>query len=259
MARSGPMPGDEFIPCCFSTSVRRRLNTVLLQNVVNGPKCKEVAEIGQRSLNSTIAPASILLCHSSNQRNDLSSNSWSSGRTVRAPVVFLGDQCSMPRQESLGSHDSGDLTENRPGHFLCLCCQPATLVVAETHSVITNLFSKDSIFLYNVCDDMLLILVQPTGEGHDEKRKWIQSSAHGAGNYRPECRLKLQSFQSDRVLARDVKQGFQDQVPDVGAYVHTQNRLAAVVTAFSQTVNASVAVAATSRTCGWRILEITRR
>src|SRR5215471_16488921 len=33
------------------------------------------------------------------------------------------------------------------------------------------------------------MLVQPTGEGHDEKGKWIQSSAHGAGNYRPECRL----------------------------------------------------------------------
>jgi DNA-binding PadR family transcriptional regulator len=35
---------------------------------------------------------------------------------------------------------------------------------------------------------MLLMLVQPTGEGHDEKGKWIQSSAHGAGNYRPERR-----------------------------------------------------------------------
>jgi hypothetical protein len=33
------------------------------------------------------------------------------------------------------------------------------------------------------------MLVQPTGEGHDEKGKWIQSSAHGAGNYRPERRL----------------------------------------------------------------------
>jgi hypothetical protein len=47
-----------------------------------------VAEIGQGSLNSTIAPASILLCHSSHQRNDLGRGSCSSGRTVRAPVVF---------------------------------------------------------------------------------------------------------------------------------------------------------------------------
>jgi hypothetical protein len=38
---------------------------------------------------------------------------------------------------------------------------------------------------------MLLMLVHPTGEGHDEKGKWIQSSAHGARNYRPECRLTL--------------------------------------------------------------------
>ena len=121
---------------------------VLLENVGNGLKRKKVAKIGQRSLNSTIAPASILLCHSSNQRNDLGSGSWSSGRTVRTAVVFLGDQSSMPRQQSLGSHDSGDLTENLPGHFLCLCCQPATLVIVETHSSSTNLFSKDSIFLH---------------------------------------------------------------------------------------------------------------
>jgi hypothetical protein len=49
---------------------------------------------------------------------------------------------------------------------------------------------------------MLLMLVQPTGEGDDEKEKWIQSSAHGAGNYHPECRLTLQSFQSDGVFAQ---------------------------------------------------------
>jgi hypothetical protein len=50
---------------------------------------------------------------------------------------------------------------------------------------------------FRVSRDMLLMLIQPTGEGHDEKGKWIESSAHGAGNYRPECRLTLQSFQSD--------------------------------------------------------------
>lgn len=93
-----PMPRDGFFPRCFSTSLRRRLNAVLLQNVGNGLKRKEVAEIGQRSLNSTMAPASILLCHSSNQRNDFGSGSWASGCTVGAPVVFLGDQSSIPRQ-----------------------------------------------------------------------------------------------------------------------------------------------------------------
>jgi hypothetical protein len=170
---------------------------VFLQNVGNGLKRKEVAEIGQGSLNPTIAPASILLCHSSHQPNDLGSGSWSSGRTVRAPGILLRNQLSMPSQQSLRSHDGGDLTKNLPGYFLCLCGQPATLVVVETHSATTNLFSKNSIFLHYVCNDMLLMLVQPTSEGHDEKGKWIQSSAHGAGNYRPECRLTLQSFQSD--------------------------------------------------------------
>jgi hypothetical protein len=73
-----------------------------------------------------------------------------------------------------------------------LRCQPATLVVVETDSAIADLLSKDAIFLYQVRDYMLLMLIHPTGDGHDEKGKWIQSSLHGTENYRSLRRAAVQ-------------------------------------------------------------------
>src|SRR5215471_11651792 len=128
-----------------------------------------MAEIGQGALNSTIAPASILLCHSTHQRDDLGSGSRSSRPTVRASIIFLSDQSSMPGQQGLRSHYSGDFIENPPADFLRLCCQPATLVIVETQSAIADLLSQHPIFFHHVRDDMLLVLVHPSGEGDHEK------------------------------------------------------------------------------------------
>ena len=90
------------------------------------------------------------------------------------------------------SDDCGDAIENPPRDFLCLRGQPATLVVVETDSPIADLLSKDAIFLYQIRDYMLLMLVHPTGEGHDEKGKWIQSSLHRTENYRSFRRAAVQ-------------------------------------------------------------------
>src|SRR5262249_39555052 len=101
------MSGEKFFPRCLSASLWRRLNTMLLQNIGNGFERQQVTKIRQRSLNSAIAPASILRGHSSHQLRYLSSRSWSPWATVRTSIVFLGDQLSMPSQQRLGSHDGG--------------------------------------------------------------------------------------------------------------------------------------------------------
>ena len=60
------------------------------------------------------------------------------------------------------------------------------------------------------------MLVQPTGEGHDEKGKWIQSSAHGAGNYRPERRphTPIISIRLSSCSVRDDKSPLRTPVAD---------------------------------------------
>src|SRR6516225_2167914 len=103
------MSGKKFFPCCLSASLWRGLNTMLLQNIGNGFERQQVAKIGQRSLNSAVAPASILHGHSNHQRGNLGSRPWSPWAAVRTSIVFLGDQLSMPSQQCFGSHDGGDL------------------------------------------------------------------------------------------------------------------------------------------------------
>src|SRR5205823_2528753 len=56
--------------------------------------------------------------------------------------------------------------------------QPAAPIVTESHPPIANLLSKNPIFLHEIFDDILLMLVHPSSDRDHNKRKWIQSRAH---------------------------------------------------------------------------------
>src|SRR5262245_47892621 len=172
------MSGEKFFPCCLPASLWCGLDPMLLQDVGNSFKRQQVTEIGKCSLNPAIAPVSILFRHARHQRGNLASRSWASWIAVGAPIILLRDQLSMPPQQRLGSHDGGDLSEELPADFLRSRCQSSTLVIAETHSAVVDLFAQTPISLDQVMDEMLLMLVHPTGQGYDEERKWVQEHAH---------------------------------------------------------------------------------
>jgi len=84
----------------------------------------------------------------------------------------------MPRQQGCRRDDYRDLFQDFPAEFLRPCCQTATLVVRESHPWVPHLFSKDAIFLGEIFNDMLLVLVHPASDGNDQKREWIQTGVH---------------------------------------------------------------------------------
>ena len=63
-------------------------------------------------------------------------------------------------------------------NFLALAASRVTLIVVESHTRVTDLLSENAIFLDEVLNDLLLSLVQPTRNGKDEKRKWIETGSH---------------------------------------------------------------------------------
>jgi hypothetical protein len=73
-----------------------------------------------------------------------------------------------------GRDDCCDL----PTEFLRLDCKSPARVIAKSHSSIANVFSKNPIFLHEVRHHMLLILIQPSGNGDDEKGKWVENRLH---------------------------------------------------------------------------------
>src|SRR5262250_787615 len=86
-----PMPAEELLPARLPAPFWSWFDALLFQNIGNRVVCQPVSEVGKCALNPAITPASIFLCHASDQRSNFSRGSWSSGSTMGASIVFLGD------------------------------------------------------------------------------------------------------------------------------------------------------------------------
>src|SRR5437867_3446415 len=101
---SGTISAEELLPSRLPATFRGWLDAMSSQNVGNRIVCQQMSEIGKCALNPAITPTSIFLCHSRDERRDLSGGSWPSGSALGAAIVFLGDQLSVPSQQCLRSH-----------------------------------------------------------------------------------------------------------------------------------------------------------
>src|SRR5438477_99815 len=84
----------------------------------------------------------------------------------------------MPRQQGLGCDDCGYLGEDFPAQRLRLGSKSSPLIIRKAEPPMADLLSQNAIFLHQIFDHLLLPLVNPTGNGNDEKRKWIQTRSH---------------------------------------------------------------------------------
>src|SRR5499426_2502658 len=80
--------------------------------------------------------------------------------------------------ESLILDDCRYLTQDFPAEPFGFHCQPATLIIGKTHAAVADLLPQNTIFFNEIFDDLLLPLIHPTGDRHDEKGKWIQTRLH---------------------------------------------------------------------------------
>ena len=127
------------------------------QDVRNRVVCQYVTQIGKCSLYPSISPGSILFCYLHNQRRDFLSRSPSSRCSKRSAIILLRNQFPVPSHQCFWSHDGRHLCQQPPTKLFRLCSQPTALIVAESQSAIANLFSKNSILLDQIFDDMLLV------------------------------------------------------------------------------------------------------
>ena len=140
-----------------------------LQNISDGFTRQHVTHISESTLDPEISPASVFVGETKNKRSNLRRRPWAARCTARAAVVLLGNQLPMPSQQGCRRDDGRDLFQDFPAELLRPCCQTATLVVSESHPSVPNLFSKDAIFLSEIFNDMLLVLVHPARDGNDQK------------------------------------------------------------------------------------------
>jgi len=65
----------------------------------------------------------------------------------------------MPGEQCLGRHDIRDLGQSTSAHFLRADGQAPPLTIGKVESPITKLLFKDSIFLGEIVDCELLVLI----------------------------------------------------------------------------------------------------
>src|SRR5215469_16806162 len=100
-----------------------------------------MAQIGERSLDSAIAPISVLRGHADHQLLDLLSGVRTTWPSLLAAIIFPGDQSPMPAQQCCWRHDRGQFIKHAPAQFLGPDCQASALVIVKTEPLASKLFS----------------------------------------------------------------------------------------------------------------------
>src|SRR5262249_21128940 len=142
---------------------------MLFQNIGDRVVRQQMTEIGQCSLNPTVAPARVLLSHPNHQVRDFFRRSTSSWFSKWAAIVLLSDEFPVPRHQGFWSHNRRHLRQQLAAEFFRLRRQSAALFVGESHSFATDLLTKNAILLEQIFDDMLLMPIHPARDRHDNK------------------------------------------------------------------------------------------
>src|SRR5215470_2569885 len=154
-----PMPGEKLPPGGFPLTLRRRFQAVLPQNVGDRAPRHFMAQIGEGSLDSAIAPAPILRSHADYQTLDLFSHTRTTWPTLLAAIIFPGDQPAMPSQERCRRHDGRQIMKHAPAQFLSPHRQASVLIVIEMQPLASQLLAQHAVLLLKIIEGLLLPLV----------------------------------------------------------------------------------------------------
>ena len=77
-----------------------------------------MAQIGQRSLDSPVAPIPVLGGHADHQLLDLILRARTSRATLLAAIIFPGDELAVPSQERLRRDEGRQFMKHAPAQFL---------------------------------------------------------------------------------------------------------------------------------------------
>src|SRR6516164_8649431 len=139
-----PVPGSS--PCSF-------------RKVGDGAARRLMTQIGERSLDSSVAPVPVLRRHADYQAPDLFLHPRTTWPTLPAAIIFPGDQPAMPSQERCRRHDGRQLMKHTPAQFLSPDRQGSALIVIEMQPLASELFAQHAVLLLKIVDHILLSLV----------------------------------------------------------------------------------------------------
>jgi hypothetical protein len=86
----------------------------------------------------------------------------------------------VPGQQGLRCDNRSDFSQSASSESFGLGCEPATLIVGKSKPAPAELFPKYSVFLPQVVDRLLLLLVHPSGNRNEHESERIQNPTHAS-------------------------------------------------------------------------------
>ncbi len=164
------------------------IDPVPTEDVAHGVRRHGVTEVGKRALDPVVAPCRVFLGHPDDVAGDrlhLLRIAVAAGRER----PFLRDEISMPSKDGVGTDQGGDAGEERASQGMTTHGEAAALLVREPESTLAEHLPEDSVLLPQVFQSVLLVSVQPTGEGQDKELGGEGERFHGGGSL-PQRRRK---------------------------------------------------------------------
>ena len=97
---------NELVPRGLLRTLRRWLDTVLLEDASYRCLADMMAQIRQRALDAFITPDAVLASHANYEVPDANVHPWPTRSAVRADIVLHRDEFPVPTEDRIGSDDA---------------------------------------------------------------------------------------------------------------------------------------------------------
>ena len=137
---------------------------MLVENAFDRISCHLMAKVAERTADPGVAPAWVLCGELDDQALQRSGSARTASSSLRATVVLLGNELSVPAKDRVRRHQPGELRQRTSADRSALRREPPPLDVGEAQTTATELLTKHTILLLEVLDHLDLVAGHPAGE-----------------------------------------------------------------------------------------------
>ncbi len=128
-------------------------------------------------MRTTSSEISCVTSYADHELGDLLRHAWSSRLSPRAVVPLPRNQLPVPGKYRVRGDDRRHLSQDFSTERLSFHREPSALLVGQAETLTAKLTLEDAVLLDEVIDDILLVAVDPAGDG-DQKELPRVKRAH---------------------------------------------------------------------------------
>lgn len=134
-------------PGATAATLGRRIDASIAEDALDGAAREVMAEVVESASNTRVAPRRIVPSHAQDERRQVRLRYGAPRAAPTAPIVLASHELSVPAQQRITRHDSGDTRQHGLAQGCALDCHASPLLVGEAQASTCQLLAQDAIFL----------------------------------------------------------------------------------------------------------------